>query len=123
MSAVHQAMMSRYGDREHPMPVLLDQLSGGETGSESLVRKEEACFISVKAIHGTGEKRTRSAGQIPYLCKSQESLHTFDLFLCVLKEQVACPVYIRRSRSRMFRLLAQSLFPRGFGRSRQGCCR
>lgn len=33
MSAVHQAMMSRYGDREHPMPVLLDQLSGGDTGS------------------------------------------------------------------------------------------
>ena len=30
MSAVHQAMMSRYGDREHPMSVLLDQLSGGD---------------------------------------------------------------------------------------------
>lgn len=33
MSAVHQAMMSRYGDREHPIPVLLDQLSGGDAGS------------------------------------------------------------------------------------------
>ena len=56
MSAVHQAMMSRYGDREHPMPVLLDQLSGGDTGSGR--RSTEP-----------GRNGLSLAGLIPYLCK------------------------------------------------------
>ena len=45
MSAVHQAMMSRYGDREHPMSVLLDQLSGwGLRVAESPVTERGSVF-------------------------------------------------------------------------------
>ena len=44
MSAVHQAMMSRYGDREHPMPVLLDQLSGGDAGGRITCTERGSVF-------------------------------------------------------------------------------
>ena len=45
--AVHQAMMSRYGDGEHPMPVLLDQLSGGDAGS-GLARAERGSVFHLR---------------------------------------------------------------------------
>lgn len=44
MPAVHQAMMSRYGDREHPMPVLLDQFSGGNSGSRITCTERGSMF-------------------------------------------------------------------------------
>ena len=59
MSAVHQAMMSRYGDREHPMPVLLDQLSGGDAGGRITCTERGSVF------------HLSLAGLIPYLCKGR----------------------------------------------------
>ena len=63
MSAVHQAMMSRYGDREHPMPVLLDQLSGGDTGSGI------ACTERGSVFH-LREGDPRNRGETAKSCRS-----------------------------------------------------
>ena len=63
MSAVHQAMMSRYGDREHPMPVLLDQLSGGDAGGR--------ITCTERGSMEPGRNGLSLAGLIPYLCKGR----------------------------------------------------
>lgn len=71
MSAVHQAMMSRYGDRSIQCSFCSISFPVEMRVAESPVRKEEACFISVKAIHGTGRNGLSLAGLIPYLCKGR----------------------------------------------------
>lgn len=72
MSAVHQAMMSRYGDREHPMSVLLDQLSGGDAGGRITCTERGSVFhLREGDPMEPGRNGLSLAGLIPYLCKGR----------------------------------------------------